>query len=463
MLSGLLVRWLLIPYLLLIALLLGATAVFVAVRAEMGFGDSSAVLWFLVGCAAVGLAAAAMITVYFAREQTRQVAEIFASLAPMPVKNKIKLTDLLDSTAKSFSSLIAQASKDKSHLLAVLSGMSDGLIAIDAAQRVMLVNQAAEDLLGFGLSEAAGKPLYDAVAIPALLRAVHEVLLTGQQKVLQIGPLHDRHLELTLRRLTAADRAGGMVIVIHDITESRCYEELRKEFVANVSHELRTPLTVIKGFIETLRDGAIDDRPRAMEYLETMGRHSDQLANLVNDLLDLSRLDSGADRLTNEPVEIGGLLRRVQELMLASAEKKHQVLTLNVPANLPPITGNADYLQRAISNLVENAIKYTADAGRVTVTASQASGQVIIEVSDSGIGIPPDDLARIFERFYRVDRSRSRAMGGTGLGLSIVKHVVQNHGGAVEVASKLGEGSTFTVRLPIGAGEKNRISRDWLE
>jgi two-component system phosphate regulon sensor histidine kinase PhoR len=275
-------------------------------------------------------------------------------------------------------------------------------------------------------------------------------MLTGQQKTIQIGPVHGRYLEVTLCRLPATDRAGGMVIVIHDITESHRYEDLRKEFVANVSHELRTPLTMIKGFVETLRDGALDDRDRAMEYLSTVERHSDQLGNLVNDLLDLSRLDSGADISPTGSLHVEALLRRVEELMQPAATKKRQILTFDFPPNLPTILGNADYLQRAVANLVDNAIKYTKEGGRVSIVAGQNDGQIDIEIRDTGIGIPPEDLSRIFERFYRVDRSRSREMGGTGLGLSIVKHIVQNHGGSVDVASRLGTGSTFTIHLPIG-------------
>lgn len=450
MLSGLFVRRLLVPYLLLLVLLLAAVAIFIAADSQSNSDLSSpAVFWFIIISAVVGVIVAAILAYAYSVGQTRQAAELLAPLSPHPIAAKSNLNDFLHSAADSFSQLIAQASKDKAHLLTILSSMSDGLIAIDPQQRVMLVNQAAEELIGPGLRNAHGKALYESISIPPLLAAVHEVMLTGQQTTIQIGPVQARYLEITLCRLPASDRGGGMVIVVHDITESHRYEDLRKEFVANVSHELRTPLTMIKGFVETLRDGAIDDRGRAMEYLATVERHSDQLANLVNDLLDLSRLDSGADIAAATTVHIDAIFRRVEEMTRPAALKKQHVLNFDAESDLPAIQGNSDYLQRALSNLVDNAIKYTKDGGKISVIATSVNGEIAIEVHDTGIGIPPEDLSRIFERFYRVDRSRSREMGGTGLGLSIVKHIVQNHGGSVDVTSTLGEGSVFTIRLPI--------------
>jgi two-component system, OmpR family, phosphate regulon sensor histidine kinase PhoR len=446
-LSGLFVRRLLVPYLLLLVLLLAAVAVFEAVRLQNGTdANSPAIFWFLLSCAIIGIVVAFILAFLYSRGQTNQAATLLAALSSGTVATN--LNELLRSSADSFSRSVALASKDKAHLLTILSSMSDGLVAIDSQQRVTLVNQAALDFLGSGLDQATGKPLYESISVPALLEVVHEVMLTGQQKTVQAGPVQGKYLEITLCRLPA-DRAGGMVIVIHDITESHRYEDLRKEFVANVSHELRTPLTMIKGFVETLRDGAIDDRPRALEYLATVERHSDQLANLVNDLLDLSRLDSGADIVASAPVYIDAVLRRVEEITRTAADKKRHALSFNAVPGLPAVLGNSDYLQRALANLVENAIKYTKDGGEISVSAAQHNGQIAVEVRDTGIGIPPEDLSRIFERFYRVDRSRSREMGGTGLGLSIVKHIVQNHGGSVDVASTIGEGSTFTIRLPV--------------
>src|SRR5439155_22443106 len=236
-----------------------------------------------------------------------------------------------------------------------------------------------------------------------------QVSLTGQEKTISVGPVESRYLNVTVCRLPL--RPAGFVIVAHDVTETMRYEELRKEFVANVSHELRTPLTVIKGYVETLRDGAIDDRGRAMQYLGTVERHTEQLTNLVDDLLSLSRLDSTSAVPSPRPVHLGRVAAKVTELMNPPAAKKGHKLVLQVADWLHPVVGNPEYLERAVSNLVENAIKYTRDNGLVRLIVRgenvNAGGgeQVVVEVIDNGIGISPEDLPRIFERFYRAERS----------------------------------------------------------
>ncbi|HEV8293130.1 MAG TPA: ATP-binding protein, partial [Tepidisphaeraceae bacterium] len=201
--------------------------------------------------------------------------------------------------------------------------------------------------------------------------------------------------------------------------------------------------------IETLVDGAVDDKPRAKQYLETVGRHTDQLTNLVNDLLDLSRLDSTEPLAKRELVDVNAAAKKVAELMLPAAQKKRQTLRVDLTEPLPWVLGDAEYLHRALFNLIDNAVKYTREGGEIRLSTGTSDGVVTIDVSDNGIGIPLEDQPRIFERFYRVDRSRSREMGGTGLGLSIVKHVVQSHGGTIDVESAIGSGSRFSLRLPI--------------
>ena len=224
---------------------------------------------------------------------------------------------------------------------------------------------------------------------------------------------------------------------------------MRKEFVANVSHELRTPLTVIRGFTETLRDGAISDPIAAPKFLATISKHVDQLQNLVSDLLELSTLESTPEIPRRVSVDLGAVARRVADLLQPASQSRKQTLKLEVPDSVPRILGNPDYLERAVSNLIDNAVKYSPEGGVVTVTVGYSHESVVVEVQDNGIGIPAADLDRIFERFYRVDRSRSREMGGTGLGLSIVKHVAQVHGGSVEVSATPGVGSRFRLKIPL--------------
>jgi two-component system, OmpR family, phosphate regulon sensor histidine kinase PhoR len=364
------------------------------------------------------------------------------------------LSTSLNTMAESLSRLVDQTSKDKAELLTILSSMSEGVIATDKVQRILLVNDAAGRLLGFDPNQAVGRHLWQVVRNDQIIRAAGEVVFGSERKLISVGPVSARHLDVTLCTFPTgpapAGSAQGLVIVAHDITQSFQYQELRKEFVANVSHELRTPLTVIKGFVETLQDGAWRDERKAPEYLATIHRHTEQLGNLVSDLLELSKLESaGLASPRRAPVELGLVIHKAHELLTPAAQRKHQTLTLDVPKTLPTIKGNADYLERAVSNLIDNATKYTPDGGTIHVTA-RANGQyVVVEVTDNGIGIPPDDVPRIFERFYRVDRSRSREMGGTGLGLSIVKHVAQVHGGHIEVDSTPGKGSTFRLKLPI--------------
>jgi two-component system phosphate regulon sensor histidine kinase PhoR len=357
--------------------------------------------------------------------------------------------EIVDSVFASFEKMMTQASQDKAQLLTIIASMSEGLIAIDHHQRILLVNRAATQLMNLQLGELRGRLLWEVMPLDEVLKGVSDVLLTGQDRKFRIGPIDTRHLEITICRLPAMQ--GGVTILAYDITEATQYQELRKEFVANVSHELRTPLTVIKGFIETLVDGAVDDKVRAKQYLETVGRHTEQLTNLVNDLLDLSRLDAAAPLAKREPVDVNAAAKKVAELMLPAAQKKRQTLHLDLTEPLPPIMGDADYLHRALFNLIDNAVKYTREGGEIRLSTATSDGVVTIEVADNGIGIPQEDQPRIFERFYRVDRSRSREMGGTGLGLSIVKHVVQSHGGTIDVESELGAGSRFSMRLPIAA------------
>ena len=302
--------------------------------------------------------------------------------------------------------------------------------------------------------------LWEVVRVEAVLRAAGGVLAgrdpgegAGDGAAggsLRVGPVAGRYLEVTFRPFPSPEKPEGMVIVSHDETQSVRYQEMRKEFVANVSHELRTPLTAIKGFAETLKDGALHDPERGPRYLSVIEKHADQLTNLINDLLELSRLDNHADLPRSAPVDVGQAIGRAVELLQPAAERKRHTLAVAIDPHLPLVAGNTDYLERAVANLLDNAIKYTPEGGRISVSASADGAFARIDVTDNGIGIPADDLPRIFERFYRVDRSRSRDMGGTGLGLSIVKHVAQAHRGTVEVSSTPGVGTTFHLKLPLG-------------
>ncbi len=408
----------------------------------------------------LAMAAAGLLCFYFARKHTAPLVELTDladALAHGQLSRRIlspepgemgTLARSLNSMADALGQLIAQTDNDRARLLAILSSMSEGVIATDTQQRVLLVNAAAGALLDFPIVEHNGA-LCEMVRSEPILRAASEVLSTCESKTFQLGPSHGHYLEVTICTFPAHAKPQGVVIVARDTTQSMRYQELRKEFVANVSHELRTPLTAIKGFAETLREGAMHDPVHGPKFLATIENHVDQLTNLVNDLLELSKLDSLPGLPRSMPVDVGAVVRRAADLLTTAVDKKSQTLNIQVINRLPAVVGNPDYLERAVANLIDNAVKYTPTGGTIQVTARSENGHVTVEVSDNGIGIPKEDLPRIFERFYRVDRSRSREMGGTGLGLSIVKHIAQAHGGAIEVSSTPGSGSSFRFKVPI--------------
>ncbi len=377
------------------------------------------------------------------------------------------LADALNSMADSLGRHITQTARNHAELLAILTSMNEGVIATDMNRRIVLVNASAGDMLGFEHPKARGRFLWEMVRDAVIINAADAVFTamttfdpdaTGtpdasstesRGTTLQIGPLDGRYMQVSLRTFWEGKTPQGLVIVCHDVTQSMRYQELRKEFVANVSHELRTPLTAIKGFSETLRTGAMLDQVKGPRYLSIIEKHADQLTNLVNDLLELSRLENHSDLPRRARVDMKATAARAVQMLLPAALKKGQTLQLDAATGLPEVAGDEDYLERAVANLVENAIKYTPSGGAVSVVVKSVANQITVAVRDNGIGIPPGDLPRIFERFYRVDRSRSREMGGTGLGLSIVKHIAQAHRGSVDVASTQGQGSCFTLILPV--------------
>ena len=405
--------------------------------------------------------AGSLLSFYFARRSTAPVLELTAfarALAAGQLNRRLLLpgdgeitylANALNSMADSLGRLLSQTDKDRAELLAILASMSEGVIATDTRRQIVVVNQRAGELLFFDSTNVQGKPLWEVVRDEAILKAAGEVLGSGERRAFQVSPAIGRYLEVTACTYPSGGRPQGLVLVAHDTSQSVRYQELRKEFVANVSHELRTPLTVIKGFTETLRDGAVSDPVKGPKFLATIERHVDQLTNLVSDLLELSKLEGTPELPRRVAFDLAAVTRRAAELLLPAAQRKEQRLTIEIPVSMPRAVGNPDYVERAISNLIDNAIKYTPERGEIQVSASLDGNWVVLEVADNGIGIPPEDLARVFERFYRVDRSRSREMGGTGLGLSIVKHVVQVHGGAIDVTSTPGRGSKFRLKLPV--------------
>ncbi|HMC83181.1 MAG TPA: ATP-binding protein [Candidatus Polarisedimenticolia bacterium] len=286
--------------------------------------------------------------------------------------------------------------------------------------------------------------------MPALQEAV-EAALSADESIAREFTLpgsRGRSIRASLASIREGGRQMGAVAVFHDVTELRRLETVRREFVANVSHELRTPLTAIRGYAETLKDGGLGDSGQAAEFVEVIHRNTLRLQSLIEDLLDLSSIEQGQARISLGPVSLREVAAQADAVIRPAAERKGQSLRFDLPADVPDPIADRDRLAQVLINLLDNAVKFTPEKGSITFTARHADGRVVLAVADTGAGIPPDEVDRIFERFYRVDRSRDRREGGTGLGLAIAKHLVQAMGGAIEVKSVPGSGTTFRLTFP---------------
>ena len=336
-------------------------------------------------------------------------------------------------------------SKERDRLQEILAGMSEGVLVVGPEGRALMINPAFYRLFDLA-GDFTGRPVLEITRHPGLARLVEDTLRLGQPQSGQIELITPERRTLLL---ASAPLARGAVVAARDTTELTRVADMRRDFVANVSHELKTPLAAIRGYAETMRDGALDEPPTARRFTERILNQCHRLQELLDDLLTLSRLEGVAPSLELEPIDLQAVVRRTVEMLSPAArEKRVEIEVEETP--VAPLHGDADGMERLLVNLLDNAIKYNRPEGRVVVRLSAVDGHAVLEVSDTGIGIPPESIPRIFERFYRVDKGRAREEGGTGLGLAIVKHVAQAHGGQVEVESRLGRGSTFRVRLPVG-------------
>ena len=358
-----------------------------------------------------------------------------------------ELSDLalaLNRLAAAAEEQFAAVSKERDRLQEILAGMSEGVLVVDAGARALMINPAFYRLFGLD-GDFTGRRVLEIIRHPGVARLVEDTLRLGEP---QSAPIELATLERRTLLLASAALSGGAVVAVRDTTELTRVADMRRDFVANVSHELKTPLAAIRGYAETLRDGALEEPATARRFNERILDQCRRLQALLDDLLTLSRLEGVASALELEPVDLHALVRRAVELLAATAREKRVEIEVE-QSPVPPLLGDAEGLERLLVNLLDNAIKYNRPEGKVVLRLARTDGEALLEVGDTGIGIPPDSIPRIFERFYRVDKGRAREEGGTGLGLAIVKHVAQAHGGQVEVESRVGHGSTFRVRLPI--------------
>ena len=337
--------------------------------------------------------------------------------------------------------------QNNQQLAIVLEAMVEGVIAVDAQERILLANTAAMRLLDLKPQGLTGRPLWEVVRLPKVQELVKQTLAGGEQQRIEIEvPRTQSTLAAVMSRLPG-EPFSGAVIVLHDVTDLRRLENLRREFVSNVSHELKTPLAAISAYAETLLDGALEDPEINRGFVSRIGEQADRLHTLILELLELGRMESDEHAFELEAIEIGAILRECVDEHQDVAKSKN--LRLELDSSNEPVWGLADLesLRIIADNLLANAINYTPAGGRITVRWRRECDWIVFDVEDTGVGIVKENQARIFERFYRVDRARSREVGGTGLGLSIVKHLCQVFGGQVRVTSQFGKGSTFTVRL----------------
>jgi two-component system phosphate regulon sensor histidine kinase PhoR len=388
------------------------------------------------------------------REFSLRVAE--GDFRPLPADGTGDTLEALGSslnqTAARLDRTIRTLTEERNLSSAILGSMVEGVAVVNAAERLVFTNPGFASILDLDVAPVPGSSLLEVVRQTELIGAVRRVL-EGEPRVeaeISTGTLRQHFFAATVASVRAGDTSGA-VIVLHDITELRKLERIRRDFVANVSHEFRTPLTAIQGFAETLIAGALDDPQNRGRFLNIILEHARRLARLTEDLLKLSQMDADRLELEVHPVQVSQLVESCYETARHRAAEKELTLTLapGLSQNLPDVAGDARRLQEVLQNLLDNAIQYTLPGGKIVLSAELKNDGVVFTVADTGIGIPTADQPRIFERFYRVDAARSREAGGTGLGLAIAKHLVEVHGGRVWVESEVGVGSRFHFSVPL--------------
>jgi two-component system phosphate regulon sensor histidine kinase PhoR len=391
-------------------------------------------------------------------EELRKGAESFARgdfQCTLPVSESEEiggLAEAMNEMARQLHERINTIIGQRNEIEGVLCSMIEGVIAVDMDERVLSMNNAAVRMFGCNASEAQGRSIQEIVRNTVLREFVTDTLSSEKPVERDVVLSSNGDLFLSGHGTLLQDAQGkqiGALIVLNDVTRLRRLEEIRRDFVANVSHEIKTPITAIKGFVETLREGAVKNPDDAERFLGIIEKHVERLEAIIEDLLSLSRIERGTEREENELVEnsVKDVLDTAIQVCEVGAVARKIDIELSCPENLFAKM-EPRLLEQAVVNLLDNAVKYSNEESSIRVEASQGEGEIILSVRDEGCGIEKKHLSRLFERFYRVDKARSRQLGGTGLGLAIVKHIAQAHGGHVNVESTPGKGSTFSIYLP---------------
>ena len=363
-----------------------------------------------------------------------------------------EVAQLADTLGRSIAGLggnIRTLTDERNRSSAILGSMVEGVAVVGGDERILFCNGAFEQILELPARTSQGRTLVEALRQADLVALARKALsaveeLTGE---VEVGTVRRRNFSVTAAPVRSAG-ANGAVLVLHDITELRRLERVRRDFVANVSHEFKTPLTAIQGFAETLLNGALDDKANRERFVDIIRNHARRLARLTDDLLKLSRIEAGRLELELRAIRVEALVNGCVETARFHAKSRSLQINVSLPTGIPAVLGDGAQLGEVLQNLLDNALQYTPPGGHIDLTARAEGREVIFTVSDTGIGIPESDLERIFERFYRVDAARSREAGGTGLGLAIARHIVEAHGGRIWVQSAVGQGSRFHFSVP---------------
>ncbi|HHW41174.1 MAG TPA: cell wall metabolism sensor histidine kinase WalK [Syntrophomonadaceae bacterium] len=359
-----------------------------------------------------------------------------------------QLAQNFNELAQALDDTISALKLEKDKVENVLKNMAEGVLAVDHQGRIIMANAQAARTLGFKDQEFKGRLLAELTSFSEIDELFADVLREKQALTAEFKLPNNKFILAHVSLLQENGETFGAVAVLQDITGLRRLEELRRDFVANVSHELRTPLTSIQAFVEALLDGLVEDPATQSKYLKVIHDETLRLKRLIHDLLDLSLIESGKAKWQVMPVNLKEITSRVLEKLMPQIEEKALEIKTEIPEELPPALGNIDRIEQVLINLVHNAIQFTPKGGRIEISGSACGDEIRVSVADTGEGIPEEDLPYIWDRFHKVDKSRTRGSGGTGLGLAIVKHIVDAHGGRVEVESEQGKGSTFTFYLP---------------
>jgi len=439
-------------------------AVYIVASMEEQFETINNISGFFMYGTLIALALTVLLSIILSNTITKPIKEITTQATEMAEGNfdrsvAVQSHDEIGQLGDAFNYMsmrlrdaLASNEEEKRRLASILSNMSDGVIASDDTGQVIVMNRRAQQILDLTDEQAMGKPISDILGIST--EDTRRYATSDDNSVMLERESQDGEIVKVKVSFTAILRRGhdmsGLIAVLHDVTEEEKMESSRREFVANVSHELRTPLTTIKSYLEALEDGALEDEELARRFIGVTRTESERMIRLVTDLLHLSRFDSQQAMLMKESVHIAPMLEEVVDRFSFQSQQSGIVIDLQVHPGLPNVSCDPDQIDQVLDNLISNALKYSVEGGRVEVSARRTGHEYVeISVVDTGIGIPHKHLDRIFERFYRVDKARSRNMGGTGLGLSIAREIIRAHGGTIHLDSEINKGTKVVFTLPL--------------